>query len=66
MKTVNVRLTEYQAQTVLKLFDYVIDVINDGNAPISKERMLPVDPLGIGVDNYIDVANEFEEVLENE
>lgn len=66
MKTVNVRLTEFQAQIVLKLLDHVIDVINDGNTPFGvKEIMLPIDPLNIGVDNYIDVANEFEEFLEN-
>ena len=71
MKTVNIRLTEFQAQIVLKLLDHVIDVINEGNRWRGsvvgvKEKMLPIDPLNIGVDNYIDVANKFEEVLENE
>ena len=60
MKTVNIRLSEYQAQIVLKLLDHVIDGINAG------DDHSHADPLGIGIDNYIDVANEFEEVLEEE
>jgi hypothetical protein len=63
MKFVN--LSEYEAQMVLRLLDNTIDILNADNPEGKKERLLPIDPLGIGIDNYINIANHIEEILEN-
>jgi hypothetical protein len=65
MKFVNLKLSEYEAQTVLRLLDNTIDILNADNPEGKKERLLPIDPLGIGVDNYINIADQIEEILEN-
>ena len=65
MKFVNLKLSEYEAQIVLRLLDNTIDILNSDNPKGKKERLLPIDPLGIGVDNYINIADQIEEILEN-
>jgi hypothetical protein len=65
MKFVNLKLSEYEAQIVLRLLDNTIDILNSDNPEGKKERLLPIDPLGIGVDNYINIADQIEEILEN-
>jgi hypothetical protein len=61
----NLKLSEHEMQTVLNLLDNTIDNLNADNTNGEKERLLPIDPLGIGVDNYINIADKIEEFLEN-